>query len=92
MKILSGYKIIALSFLTVLSFSCKKSTTNETEVYGNQNDSILTVDTVGPTSDTTKVINPGTTGAVGEGTTGSGTAGSLQRGSSMKADSVRSSK
>lgn len=93
MKALLKTRLALLIVLFGLTVSCKKNETAPADNYGNEIDSTeMTLDTVGPNSDTTNVTNPGTTGATGEGSTGSGTAGSVQKGSAAeKPDSTQTS-
>lgn len=91
MKTIAQTKIVMLLLLGITLFSCKKNENTTMDSQGNSVDSTeMTVDTVGPESDSTTANGAGTTGATGEGSTGSGTAGSTQKGAvNVKKDSVK---
>lgn len=92
MKTIIKTTLLSVFMLTVLS--CKK------EVPATENSSMettdstqMSVDTIGPNSDTTNVNGAGTTGATGEGSTGSGSAGTQQKGNTnVTTDSVSTKK
>ena len=86
-------RLVLLVMLFAFTVSCKKNETAPADNYRSEVDSTeMTIDTVGPNSDTTNVNNPGTTGATGEGSTGSGSDGSVQKGNtSVRTDSTKTS-
>lgn len=91
MKTLLKTTMLIALFATV--FSCKKNEPTTENNFNNTVDSTsTTIDTVGPSSDSTTVNGAGTTGATGEGSTGSGTTGSQQKGATnVKTDSTATS-
>jgi len=96
MKTLFKTKIAILVIIAGFVFSCKKNETAPADNYANEADTTqITVDSIGPNSDTTNVNSStnGTTGATGDGSTGSGSAGSTQKGNtSVRTDSTSTSK
>lgn len=98
MKKIPISKILFLIIIAGLLLSCKKNDVNIGDSNGIDS-AEMTVDTVGPTTDTindnlesgtgTGANGAGTTGATGEGSTGSGSAGTTQKGS-VRTDSISS--
>ncbi|WP_276380210.1 hypothetical protein [Flavobacterium sp. H4147] len=95
MKTLLKTRIVILLFASTALFSCKKNENNTVDA--NKKDTLdMSVDTIGPSIDSSATLDPeqhgkyGTTGATGEGSTGSGTDGSLQKGNqNIKTDSIK---
>ena len=84
------FKTTMLIALFAIILSCKKNESAAENDYNSTADSAsATVDTIGPGTDSTKVISAGTAGATGEGSTGSGAAGTQQEGTTnVKTDST----
>ncbi|MCM0667070.1 hypothetical protein [Flavobacterium tyrosinilyticum] len=84
------FKTAMLIAFFAIILSCKKNESAAENDYNSTADSTsITVDTIGPGTDSTKVTGAGTTGATGEGSTGSGAAGTQQEGTTnVKTDST----